>query len=187
MDNNMREALREKKEWEKKIGVGSRDKLFDILSGQKRSIDEIDYLKSEETHPVAEEPSRPLMTINQSKALEKYPSLIEMLGEDGIGDKVASWMGDKMNSLIVEEVKNNSSSINSYAVECKEEDGFVKQYFQYPDKVGFVKVKGNFRGKEYIHWDEKSGEAKVLMKKSGNDFLNVSQKYEIEFNFVEIE
>ena len=200
--NPYAEAAREKKKWEQSVGVGTLDKLFSVLNGEKINYSEADFIgseKPEEQHidydnlteklgiKVAQvAPSEQEVNSNHIKAIEKYPSLINMLGEDD-SNELSEVIASAINSWIIGKIHKNSSSINKQAIECKQEDNSLKEYFKYEDKVGFVKAAGKFTGKEYLHYDNKNNQAYVLVKNAQNKWDNVSQNFNLEFQFVEIE
>ena len=199
----LRSLHEEQKKWEKSMSIGDEDTLLSILSGEKIDFDKRDYLNVEpEEHHISEdsllEKFASIEKVDvpkhsdiqndlseaQLKAIKQYPNLIEMLGsvdDDDFPDKIAQIV----NNWIIERIGKNSSIINKNAIETKQEDGFIKQYFKYDDKVGFVKVSGQFTGNEFIHHTE--DESLVLLRIDKEDFKNISDKFEIESHFVEIE
>lgn len=202
--DKMAEAYREKKKWEESMGIGSLDKMFSVLNGEKIDYNEADFLSTpqpEDQHigvddmfsaiaGSSEEIIKTAQTIkeatsNQLKAIGKYPSLIEMLGNDE-SEELANIIGSAINNYIVSKLHKNASSINKQAIECKQEDNHIKEYYKYEDKVGFIKVSGSFKGDEYIHYDDKNNKAFVLKKKEGRAFENISSEYQIDSEFVAI-
>jgi len=209
-----REVEQAKRELDKKMGIGTLDKMFDVLTGKQLDYSEIDEAAKPEDHYISggekegdgllnlsmqvlgDEVEKTIKTASvQDKtlidptgfhinAIQKYPSLIETLGKEG-SNELAEKIGEVLNSYIVEKIYKNSSSINKFVVECKAEDGNIKQYFKYENRVGFVKVAGKFCGDEYIHYDYKRNEALVLKKKEEDKFLNISNEFEIESEFME--
>ncbi|MFA6088600.1 MAG: hypothetical protein WC755_01935 [Candidatus Woesearchaeota archaeon] len=200
----MAEAYREKKKWEEAMGIGTMDKLYDIVQGKKPDYNELDYLgmpKPEDQHLGVDEMFNVISgsseefvktaqaikeaTPNQLKAISKYPSLIEMLGNDD-SDELAEIVGFSINKYITSKIHGNSSSINKNAIECKQDGNCIKEYYKYSDRVGFVKVSGSFSGNEYIHYDINKNKAFVLKKKADKKFENLSNEYAIDMEFVKI-
>jgi len=196
------EAYREKKKWEEAMGVGTMDKMFDVLTGKKIDYNSADYLglpepedhhidysslgtkvgMVEETSHLAD--SSPIDP-SYLNAIKKYPSIVTMLGDDLTGE-LGDIVGEAINEWIIKKIAINSQKINKNAIQCKTEDGFVKQYFKYENQLGFVKAAGKFTGNEYIHYDAKKKEGYVLLRKSDNKFENISNKFNVEPCFVEI-
>ena len=187
------------------MGIGSLDKLYQVVTGGEINYDEADFLneKSEDHHidfdnlanqvvsgnpltkqaAVSSSPAPSGITDAQMTALQKYPMLVEMIGSD---DALAQILGDATNDYIVASVEQNSKSINKSALECKVEEGCLKQYFKYSDQAGFVKVSGRFMGGEYIHYKPKESQAMVLTKVGDKKYKDISSKFNIELNFVKV-
>jgi len=199
------QAYREKKKWEESMGVGTMDKMFDVLTGGKIDYDEMDFLggqKPEDHHIDFENlgqkmtktasatpsdiktaiPVNQPLTVAQTKAVGKYPSLIEMLGNDETNE-LAEVVASALNKWIISRIHKNSASINKNAVECKQEGKCLKEYYKYEDKAGFVKAAGRFSGQEYLHYDPNKNAAYVLKRKDAENYQNVSNDFEIEFQF----
>ena len=196
--DQMTSFQQEKKKWEESMSIGNEDTLLAILAGEKVDFGKKDYLATEpEDHHMDEDfllekfasidgvkVARREFSEDQIKAIDKYPSLIDMLGsieEPEFSEKIAQTIND----WIVEKIAKNSSLINKNAVECKQEGGTLKQYFKYDDKAGFVKASGCFTGNEFIHHTDKG--SMILLREGKTEFKNISDKFEIESHFVEIE
>jgi len=201
----MAQAFREKKKWEESMGVGTLDKLFEAVQGKLPDYDSVDYLglPTPEEHHIdygnlavkvgagtVEAEQQLTKTASSSltpahfAACEKYPSLVAMLGNDKTGE-LAEIVAIALNEWIVTKIAKNSSSINTNAVECKEEEGSIKQYFKYNNRVGFVKVTGKFSGTEYVHYDPQKNEGYVLSKRADGKFTNLNKEFQVETQFVE--
>ena len=125
------------------------------------------------------------LTPNQKKAISKYPSLVDVLGKDGIGDFIADKVGEAANQWVLNRIQKNSQLINKNAIDCKNDEGSIKQYFKYSNRAGFIKAAGKFAGDEFIHYDPEKNQGMVLHRKAKNQFVNVSDQFQIECNFVE--
>lgn len=208
MSDKLREAQKIKKEWEESMGIGSLDKMAAVLSGEKLNYDEADFLggmKPEDHHVDLEAMEDKLikagssgdfieknassfknahLTEKQNKAIEKYPSLIEMLGADD-SNELSNKIAFVINEWIISKIHKNSCSINKNAVDCIQDERFIKQYYKFDNCVGCVKVSGSFNGSEYIQYDLETKQGYVFKKESGK-FIDNSGKFNIESEFVAI-
>lgn len=206
MNDKVREAQKIKEEWEKSMGIGTLDKMASILSGEKIDYDQADFLngmKAEEHHVDLEAvedkllkvgssgefknidfSSKSTLTEKQNKAIEKYPSLIEMLGEDD-SNELANKMASVINSWLIEKIQKNSQSINENAVDCIEDNGSIKQYYKFDHCAGYVKAAGSFNGSEYLQYDLES-KCGYVFRKENDAFVNNSGQFKIEVEFVEL-
>ena len=121
----------------------------------------------------------------QMRAIEKYPGLIDMLGEDGVGDKAAEVIGEAINSYIAERVTKNSQAIDDTVVACKPDQGRLKQYYKAGDTAGVVSAKGKFSGREYIYYDPAKAQAAVFLKQA-EGWKDVSKEFELSCEFVKL-
>lgn len=208
--NPVAQAIKEKMEWEKSMSIGTLDNLAAILNGEKLDYDAMDTIggmKPEEHHMEIDDTLIKMAGVNLQvkgddikavnitaisdspnhlKAIEKYPSLIEMLGRDDTG-QLADKIACVVNEWIVGNIGKNSQHINKNALDCKQENNFIKQYFKYDDRAGFIKVSGSFRGDEYIHYEPQENKAVVLRHKKDNKYDNVTKDFSAECFFVEID
>jgi len=125
------------------------------------------------------------ISFNQTRALQKYPALIEMLGKEGIGEEIAKEIMAKRNSYLVESLQKNAQSVSVYAKVCKAEKQNIKQYFagQKDENTQWgciVTAQGPFRGDEAICFDPGAESSRIVRTSSDEDVtsrFNVIHEY----------
>lgn len=108
------------------------------------------------------------ISTRQYAALQKYPSLIEILGSDE-GDKIAQSILWKVNEIMVDKISANSREINKNAQSCKADRHNIKHYFvgDNDEWVCIVTASGPFRGDEAFYYDKEKDDARILRKVDG--------------------
>jgi len=122
---------------------------------------------------------RNMVSRNQWNAITKYPELIEMLGKEGIGEKIASSIMGDVRSILIQQIENNTQTYNKYAKVCVLEKQNMKQYFQGDDWVCCVMVNGPFRGDEIIHYKREADKSLILRKVGEKDFEDVTEQFNV--------
>lgn len=103
------------------------------------------------------------MSQNQANAIRKYGAIVEFLGSEK-GEKIASKVLEEINSLIVEQIEQNSKEANEYAKNCIASKKNFNQYFQGPGWVCKVSANGPFTGSEAIFYHRDSDRSFVLRR-----------------------
>lgn len=105
---------------------------------------------------------------NQWSAIQKYPTLIDFLGQPG-GEQIAKVAHEQVTAIIAEIVNTNSKEANEFATICESNRQNIKQYFQSEDWVCRVTASGPFRGDEAIYYSREKDVACVLRKHASDD------------------
>lgn len=125
------------------------------------------------------------ITEKQAKAISRFPSLVEILGDDNMGEDLAKKLGSVLNEFIADKILKNSRFMDNNVVMCKPEKGSIKQYYKSETKVGFVTAKGKFSGRECIKFDEQNNEVKVFVKE-GKSWKEVTENFKLDFQFAQL-
>lgn len=125
-----------------------------------------------------EQDNRFSISANQAKAIQKWGSLVEFLGKDVMGDKIAKKMIEEINHLASDKIAENSRKLHKFAVLCKADRQNVKQYFKGDDWVCCVTASGVFTGDEAIFY--KRDEDRSFILKVGSD---PKEMYDITHKF----
>lgn len=117
------------------------------------------------------EPEKPRIKLSQNQitALKKFPSLIDFIGSKN-GEKIALGILEKINSIVVEDIENNTKKINKHAQACIAEKQNIKAIFasENEDWICSVTASGPFNGNEAFYFDEKE-EASYILRIAEND------------------
>ncbi len=167
---------------------GDVDKLFNILaqnnSGLFAGVSEAATMqKTASKHQIKpEEDQGPQNQIsrNQWNAITKYPELIEMLGKQDIGEKIADAIMGDVKKILTVQIEKNSQTYNNYAQVCVAERQNLKQFFKGDNWVCCVIATGPFRGDEIIHYKKEADKSFILRKIGEKEFEDVS----VQFNLI---
>ena len=113
---------------------------------------------------------------NQVKALQKYPSLIEFLGQDEYGEKIAEKILADLRSFMIEKLGENAKLASKFATVCVVDKHNIKQFFQGEDWLCKITASGPFRGDETIYYSRDHDKA-VILRKNGEEFYDVSSGF----------
>lgn len=127
-----------------------------------------------------EQSSNFTISANQAKAIQKWGALVEFLGKDGVGDKIAKKMVSEINVMAVQKIGENSGKFHKCAKLCTASGQNIKQYFQGDDWVCCVTASGIFTGDEVVYYKRDEDKAYIL-KTSENqkEFQDVTYKFNV--------
>jgi len=158
----------------------------------------VDIGSIEESRPAADV-QQPLMktasdnartiTQNQWKAIQKYPGVVEFLGQDH-GEDLAKQITAQVNVALSEIIHSNSHEANANAVTCTADKQNLKQYFQGDNWVCRVTASGPFRGDEAIVYSREKDVAGILRKSNSGDevkYTDVSSNFNVIFEASTVE
>lgn len=117
------------------------------------------------------------ISANQHRALRKFPSLIDFLGQED-GEKIAQKVMAEINVILASRIQKNSHEAHEYALECKADKQNLRQYFKGDDWVCRVTVSGPFRGDEAIYYAHDSDSAHIL-RRSGDGYVDATQAFNV--------
>ena len=116
----------------------------------------------------------PKISQNQFNALQKYPSLIELLGQDEHGEKLAQKVLEDVRKILVDKIGSNGKDASDLAIVCVADRQNLKQYFRGDGWVCRVIASGPFRGDEAIFYSKDHNKSMVLRKDSKGEYQDVS-------------
>lgn len=116
---------------------------------------------------------------NQLKALQKYPSLVELLGTDQ-GTLLVKDLVEKLNVSLISQIEDNTKEISKFAQVCVTEKHNIKHYFvgENQEWVCVVTASGPFRGTEAFLYNPDADKAYIL-RKHNDDYQDVSAEFNI--------
>ncbi len=115
---------------------------------------------------------------NQQKALEKFPALIEVLGQDDMGDQIAEGIANKVREIMVSKIFANTKEVNKTAEICIVKNKNIKMYFKGPDWVSCITASGPFRGDEIMQY-HKEHDKHYILRRSGEEFDDVTNMFNV--------
>jgi hypothetical protein len=124
---------------------------------------------------------------NQMMAINKYPTLIEFLGQEG-GERLATQLQGKVNEILAERIAFNSKQANAFALACEADGHNIKQYFAGEKWLCRVTASGPFRGDEAIYYSKDKNVARVLRKSGAPpklEFADITDQFNLIFEPVE--
>lgn len=115
--------------------------------------------------------NKPRITLSQNQitALKKFPSLIDFIGSKN-GEKIALGILEKINSIVVDNIEENTKKINKFAQACIAEKQNIKALFAGDNNewVCSITASGPFKGNEAFYFDEKD-ETSYILRIADND------------------
>ena len=124
---------------------------------------------------------------NQHRALQRFPALIEFLGQDDYGDQIAQIVADKLREMVIAKVEANTKLVNKTAQVCIAKNNNIKMYFKTDEYVCCVTASGPFRGDEIIQYNAKDDRSYILRMLDKKRVTDVSDEFQMvrEMNTVE--
>jgi len=131
----------------------------------------------------ATDPNAPHVSPRQWKAIQKYPALVEFLGSEH-GEKIASQIAEKVNSLMVHALGENAKKLSKYAYSCEAVGKNLKQFYVNKDDgwVCQITANGPFRGDEAIYYNPDKDRPYVLRLR-GKEYEDVSTIFNVVHEF----
>lgn len=114
---------------------------------------------------------------NQHQALQKFPALIDFLGQPD-GEKIAHKIASEVNIVLASRIRNNSHEAHEFALDCESENQNLKQYFKGADWVCRVTASGPFRGDEAIYY-YRDNDMSFILRKDASGYIDVTKQFNV--------
>lgn len=121
---------------------------------------------------------------NQQKAIERFPALIDFLGQEDYGDKIASLIASTVHNMVVSKIENNTKTVNKYAHLCTSKNNNIKMYFKDAGWLCCVTASGPFRGDEIIQYDKQT-DKQYILRRIGKKIEDVTDNFQVVREFSE--